>query len=48
MESINGDYTRISTELRSSPVGCDGQPEPGEGQAQHRAQCVEAGAIAVL
>lgn len=48
MESINGDYTWISMEPRSSPVGCDGQPEHGEGQAQHRVQCVKAGAITVL
>lgn len=48
MESINGDDTRISTEPRSSPWVAMVSPEPGEGQAQHRAQCVEAGAIAVL
>lgn len=40
MESINGDDTRISTEPRSSPMGCDGQPRtwrrPGSAQGTVR------------
>lgn len=45
---VNGEYTWISTEPRRSPLGCDGQPEHSEGQAQHKVRRVEAGDIAVL